>query len=101
MRKRLPTIIITKNEKITDIMNSNSAIIVEYITDAIDYAIIENKKEIDVFNVKFEIGLSTVKFKLSREKWPIVLNKMIDESVKVENYRLAAKVQKTLEKIKE
>lgn len=82
-------------------MSKNSAAIVDYITDAIDYAIIENKKEIDVFNVKFEIGLQTVKFKLSREKWPLFLDKIITEAVSVENFELAAKAQKILEKIKE
>lgn len=99
MKKKLPKIVVSKNKKVTDVMKENSAVIVDYIIDAIETELSTDTKEIDIFTVKFEVGLPSTIFKLRRESWPGFLNKMMTESIQSENYELSGKIKKTLEKI--
>jgi len=99
MKMQIPEITVLENQAVATVMKQNAAAIVSYILEALEQTDIEYMDEIDIFIVKFEIGLPQTKFTLKKEKYSKFLNKMLGVLIEQEKYEFAGRVKKTMDKL--
>lgn len=99
MKTEIPEITVLENQAVATVMKQNAAAIISYILDALEHPDTESLDQIDIFIVKFEIGLPKTKFTLKKENYSKFLNKMLGVLIEQENYEFAGRVKKTMDKL--